>query len=186
MKKLIITAAIVCAAVSSQAAALAWASVPVTADGDEFSGGQAYLIMISDTSNFNVADNLAITGGSIVDSSAIDGSSAGGAWTPDEGVLTGGQTYYFAVLCTSAGTGAKDESKNYIMPTSGFYGVDNNGDNVTPFYEVTWNGDTGGEFNPNWGGDYYTYMNTAVAPEPTSGLLLLLGVAGLALRRRRA
>ena len=27
---------------------------------------------------------------------------------------------------------------------------------------------------------------TAVAPEPTSGLLMLVGLAGLALRRRRA
>ena len=32
----------------------------------------------------------------------------------------------------------------------------------------------------------YMMANLAVAPEPTSGLLLLLGVAGLALRRRRA
>ena len=35
-------------------------------------------------------------------------------------------------------------------------------------------------------GDYYMVANTAAVPEPTSGLLLLLGVAGLALRRRRA
>ena len=31
----------------------------------------------------------------------------------------------------------------------------------------------------------YTIVASAVAPEPTSGLLLLLGVAGLALKRRR-
>ena len=29
-------------------------------------------------------------------------------------------------------------------------------------------------------------VNTGAVPEPTSGLLMLLGVAGLALRRRRA
>ncbi|MCR5413849.1 MAG: PEP-CTERM sorting domain-containing protein, partial [Kiritimatiellae bacterium] len=29
-------------------------------------------------------------------------------------------------------------------------------------------------------------FKTAAVPEPTSGLLMLLGVAGLALRRRRA
>ena len=33
--------------------------------------------------------------------------------------------------------------------------------------------------------NYYTITASSVAPEPTSGLLLLLGVAGLALKRRR-
>ena len=48
-----------------------------------------------------------------------------------------------------------------------------------------------------WQGDYFTfttagtsaaktYITTAAVPEPTSGLLMLLGMAGLALRRRRA
>ena len=40
-----------------------------------------------------------------------------------------------------------------------------------------------------WSGDKFTYAsagNFTAVPEPTSGLLMLLGMAGLALRRRRA
>ena len=41
-----------------------------------------------------------------------------------------------------------------------------------------------------WSGDKFTYATggnfTAAVPEPTSGLLMLLGMAGLALRRRHA
>jgi len=40
-----------------------------------------------------------------------------------------------------------------------------------------------------WSGEKFTYAtggNFTAVPEPTSGLLMLLGVAGLALRRRRA
>ena len=46
-------------------------------------------------------------------------------------------------------------------------------------------------FNADWSGDEYVGANGftgefTAAPEPTSGLLLLLGVAGLALKRKRA
>ena len=50
-------------------------------------------------------------------------------------------------------------------------------------YSVTWDSSTGASFSAG------AAMTTAVGgliPEPTSGLLMLLGVAGLALRRRRA
>lgn len=184
MKKLMIAVAVVCAAVGVKAAALNWESIPVDAGENEFTGGQAYLIMVTDAANFAVADDLKITGGSIVDASGINESSAGGTWSTES--LTGGQTYYFAVLCTTAGTGSKDAGGNFIMPTTGYYGVDKNGDNATPFYEVEWNASTGGSFAPNYDGAYYTPMSTAVVPEPTSGLLLLLGMAGLALKRKRA
>ena len=173
-----IAAAIVCAAAMSQAAQLNWSSVPLDAAGEEFTGGQAYLIMVNDTSSFAVADDLTITGGTVVDSTGIDASYAAGGWSTES--LVAGETYNFAVLLTTAG------EPGTTMPTTGFFGVDKNGDNATPFYQVTWDASLGGSLDPNWDGDYAVSMATQVAPEPTSGLLLLIGVAGLALRRRRA
>ena len=45
-------------------------------------------------------------------------------------------------------------------------------------------------YNESWASDTMSLTtggyNTAVAPEPTSGLLILLGMAGLALKRKRA
>ena len=106
---------------------------------------------------------------------------AGGTWNDTKSELVGGDTYNFAVILTTAGSGLD-------VPTTGFYGVDNNGANEGDFYSVTWNAGTGGSFSPNWDSFAGVDASTAVTavPEPTSGLLLLLGVAGLALRRRRA
>ena len=124
--------------------------------------------MITDAAKFAVADDLTVTGGSIVDSTAFEGGTAGGTWSTE--TLVGGETYKFAMILTTNGT-------DINVPTSGFYGVD-----AGP-YEVKWDASTGGGFEPTHEG---IYVSTAVVPEPTSGLLLLLGVGALALRRRRA
>ena len=195
MKKLMMAAAIVCAAAMSQAAALSWGtwgySLSQGTTGEEVwegNTGAAYLVMVTDAAKFAVGNDLTITGGTVVDSIANDGTgSFGGMWNT---TLSDGEKYLFAIVATTAGAAGT------TMPTTGFFGVDRNGGNNTAsgFYEATWSADTGAAFMPfegtealEWGDAYYgVSMSTAVVPEPTSGLLLLLGMAGLALKRKRA
>ena len=195
MKKLMMAAAIVCAAAISQAAALSWGtwgySLSQGTTGEEVwegNTGAAYLVMVTDAAKFAVGNDLTITGGTVVDSIANDGTgSFGGMWNT---TLSDGEKYLFAIVATTAGAAGT------TMPATGFFGVDRNGGNNTAsgFYEATWSADTGAAFMPfegtealEWGDAYYGVgMTTAVVPEPTSGLLLLLGMAGLALRRRRS
>ena len=175
---LLIAAAIVCAAVMSQAAALNWASYAFHNDGaadeDWFSGGQGYLVLVTDAANFAVADDLTITGGTLLTGEGsrneYDGGYVFGAIDGSAFGAVDGEKYTFAILATDKGTSS-------ALPTDGLYGYDG-------FYEVTWNKDTGASWEPSE--EHMAAVTTAVVPEPTSGLLLLLGMAGLALKRRRA
>ena len=110
MKKLMIAVAIVCAAVCANAAALNWYmaghdGVLVNEDYGWIDGGQAYLVMVTDAANFAVANDLSITGGAIVDSTAFVGGEAVGAWQ-STGDLVDGREYLFAIIGTTGGTSA--------------------------------------------------------------------------------
>ena len=187
MKKLLLATVAAVLGLAASAASLDWTTWAYINDGssdsDWISGGQAYLVLVTDTDSFAVADDLSITGGSIVNGASFADGSANGSWN-DTSALVSGTTYYFAVIATTDGSSATS------VPTTGYYAVDMNGDTGTAsgFYEVTWNGDTGGVFEAD-GGFAGAAMTTAVGgepiPEPTSGLMLLLGVAGLALRRKQ-
>ena len=178
-----IAVAAVAISFAANAAALNWTTWAYindgSADSDWITGGQAYLVQVTDAATFAVANDLTVTGGNIVDSAAFDGGTAAGAWQ-DTDSLVAGETYKFAIITTTDGAGS-------TVPTSGTYGIDDNGGAL---YSVTWDASTGGFFEPDASFEGAS-MSTTVGggssvPEPTSGLLLLLGMAGLALRRKQA
>ena len=189
MKKLMIAAAIVCAAVASQAAQVAWASgalyAPSDADGTKSAslkavGANEYIISITKAqydawAAMSYADASAAIweayGSSLGDPDATSGAMGTATYTETVGDSSG--LHYAAAIFT------------YEDATLGDFYIANIAQaNVTGTAKVT-AGSLGTTFNVSGGGTTAIGSWTAV-PEPTTGLLLLLGVAGLALRRRRA
>ena len=194
MKKLMIAAAIVCAAAFSQAATCYWNAQ--TSSGkyiyemgseysSEFTGqGLLFLASVADQETIwnsiydgskTLADYTAVGTVSIVDGAIAKGSANSFTTEQNSGV----KTAFFMVV---------KDGDNYLF-TENFSGTSvetptgadlkinaeyESGDLDTVFGNVKYTGDGG------W------YSAATPTPEPTSGLLLLLGVAGLALRRRRA
>ena len=164
-----VAVAAIAMAVAANAGTVSWGIQCVVdpVSGDDFSGGIAYL--------FNNAD----VEQSLIAASILDGTFAtkfaDSALYPSEfdsgevaetkilkGEIDGMQTLYSVVLDSESNPAYffVTDTQTLNVPSSGDRGFN---------WEMT-------SEKSDW---------TAV-PEPTSGLLLLLGVAGLALRRRRA
>ena len=182
MKKLMIAAALVCSAAMTQAASVYWGGAVATVDGKDYlpTGTQAALLY---SSVAFTADATSLT------------SWATGATSDNGGSIVATYT-----LNTHDAEEASAFSSTYTIDGSvdGYYAVlvlNDAGDKASYYYVGEITGTDGASspksllLNPSWnadGGFLTSGGYTVNVPEPTSGFLLLLGMAGLALKRKRA
>ena len=192
MKKLMIAAAIVCAAAFTQAGSLQWSLMNL------------YKPTVADASKDVTTPFLATAGDKFL---PADGISIVLNWVNGAGndvyIGTYDLTGEGAIASTTLGVGSDSDLYKAMVAESGYGTAD-----IAPTYHYTTTYTTSdGVFTldgtiqaakklSNIGASnvsasarantagYWTY--TANVPEPTSTLLMLIGVAGLALRRRRA
>ena len=191
MKKLMMAVAIVCAAVGANASTVAW-GISDKLDTTKFASGKLYLFEGTSIANLKTwaatqtsftYDNVktALGNPSLL---GLDGDTKGVS-TADKNVLTivDGEAKITQLAVNSFDSGStgnafvyavaiSDDGKNLALVGSTKRLVIKN--NTSPA-AAKW---TGSNFTQNY--------TASSVPEPTSALLLLLGVAGMALRRRRA
>ena len=190
MKKLMIAVAIVCAAVASQAATCVWAPSQVfdtyvytmgSDYGTEYTGDM-YLVMVTDSVTQDSLLKDLRNGGSLdnyTKATTIDVDA--GEFSPTKFNTAGdtGKTYnFFAVI--------QDGDNIFLSGNKGGIATDMTDGTALTFDLDFQSGDLENVFGK---ADFTSggwYNAAADVPEPTSGLLLLLGVAGLALKRKRA
>ena len=181
MKKLLVMAAVAVAAIATNAAAVSWNSGTIKLP----SGANAKATVVA--SLFIVSESVYNTYAAYTDATklsddiyaAYQGTEAAKTQTSTTkslanisyGDYSAGDSVYAVLLYTTT-----ENEKAYWM---GNYG--------TVTLESAQDVSVGQLANLLGGtGSTATAWSTAAVPEPTSGLLLLLGMAGLALKRRRA
>lgn len=172
MKKLMILAAIVCAAAISQASSVSWGLTDAaTLDTTLYASGTAYLICVDNLAKPSLTAETAASwykdnSSSLAGTAFRSGTVTGGTILESEDIAQAiGRKNYWLVIVA-------DDEKNFAVSTT------------TKALNIT----TGSlSVAAKWdASSQMTSFATSSVPEPTSGLLLLLGVAGLALKRKRA
>lgn len=182
MKKLMIVAAIALAATFAQAAAIDWSAskvydaVETAAQGKNVAanGWLGYVIMEADyskvTGDLAAGDTSSLTTKAVGPQKATTSKGAFNASAASGNVASGEQSFYLIVLNSTTLAGAT----SYAISAKTTATIDASLDTTIAFGSM----ESATKNVSNW--------STMSVPEPTSGLLLLLGVAGLALKRKRA
>ena len=198
MKKLIIAAAAICAAVMANAAAANWkASASQIHDGtgsaSALYSGTAYIFDAGVTSQSALFDIIAAgtaigssTAGYVTTATVTDGTFSGLNFSYGEQGSSDSISYYFVIVDTdkayfSNEKGAKPNATATAKNMAFGLQYDDEDPTVYPNSVLAASGD-----GTTFAGAGRWNSTSSSVPEPTSGLLMLLGVAGLALRRRRA
>jgi len=179
MKKLILAAAIVCAAAISQGAAVGWSCAGLA----NYAGDAYSFFIIGQNEVTSVAQITALLdAGKSVSSYAFYEGAIGSTGAISVGATTSGLTVPNSATYTSFfvifDNADASSAANYLTITT------DQAANLTKSVNATLAAVTFAAANQ---ADYANNAaNWSAVPEPTSGLLMLLGMAGLALRRRRA
>ena len=176
MKKLLIIATVALAAVSARAASVSWnvTNIQSSPDTAVAAGWLVQLYSADTTFSYDAAKAGTITAldstTSFASGTIFRASSSYGNYAANESF-----EIYAVVFDASTVEGAK----NYIVSDSVAKSINAGGSNQSVAFGNMAGTTTANMFrNSSW--------TAATVPEPTSGLLLLLGMAGLALKRKRA
>ena len=181
MKKIIIAATVICSAILVQAATVGWSNMGLASyNGDKYQMfviGQKGVVSVATVTALldagTAVDAYSIGGGAIANGFANVASGSSGATISDQGTYTA-----FMVLFDAA-TPVSGTTKYAVLEGASGY-VQTIGPSTATITFV------GGNAASMVSAATWKTYGAGAAPEPTSGVLLLLGMAGLALKRKRA
>ena len=176
MKKLITAVAVAMIGVAVNAASCSWSAMPIEAlDGANVTTAWGF---DSNTLTQDAFLALFAAGDSSWQSKGAEGMY-------DSGMAMGSIDGYANGSAVSIWAAFLDDKGNVLITDAATATMGGAGQDPSPFIDTTV-ATASGPFDVGKGYSGAGWYSAAAVPEPTSGILLLLGVAGIAIKRKRA